>query len=29
MFPELTDDQIDTIAGAFRAGIPDLVPAGR
>jgi dTDP-4-amino-4,6-dideoxygalactose transaminase len=29
IYPELTDDQIDTIAGAFRAGLPDLVRAGR
>jgi dTDP-4-amino-4,6-dideoxygalactose transaminase len=28
IYPELTDDQVDTIAGAFRAGMPDLVPAG-
>jgi dTDP-4-amino-4,6-dideoxygalactose transaminase len=28
IYPELTDDQIDTIAGAFRAGMPAMVPAG-
>lgn len=28
IYPELTDDQVETIAGAFSAGIPDVVRAG-
>jgi dTDP-4-amino-4,6-dideoxygalactose transaminase len=29
IYPELTDEQIDLVAGAFRAGLPAPVPAGR
>jgi dTDP-4-amino-4,6-dideoxygalactose transaminase len=28
IYPELTDDQIDSVAEAFRAGIPAWAPAG-